>query len=82
MPAANRYGTDPPSAGDLLLYRNGAYGHISIATGQGWQAWTNDYGGYGTVNLADGRSMAGWCGADAGVRVGRVVDADRAASDP
>lgn len=66
IPGAHRFGIDPPYAGDLILYRNGGYGHIVVATGDGWNVYTNDYGGRGTVCVADARDLVAWCGASSG----------------
>jgi hypothetical protein len=63
IPAKYRHGHEKPSAGDLLLCINSRYGHIAVCTGDGWDCYTNDYGGYGRVNLADARDLPGWCGA-------------------
>lgn len=63
IPAANRYGQAQPRRGDLVLYKNSGAGHIVVATGNGWQAYTNDYGGKGRVTLADARDLARWCNA-------------------
>ena len=63
VPAAYRYAHQPPDYGDLILIRNGGYGHIAICTGTGWQGWSNDYGGRGTVSLVkDVRRLVAWCG--------------------
>jgi hypothetical protein len=61
VPAAFRHGRETPRRGDLILYRNGGYGHIVTATGNGWECYTNDYGGRGRVTLADARNLASWC---------------------
>lgn len=66
IPGGHRFGTDPPFPGDLILYRNSSYGHIVVATGDGWNVYTNDYGGRGTVCVADARDLVGWCGATTG----------------
>lgn len=63
VPGGHRFGTDPPYPGDLILYRNGGFGHIVVATGDGWNVYTNDYGGRGTVCVADARDLVSWCGA-------------------
>jgi hypothetical protein len=64
IPSSFRHAHEPPRAGDLVLMVNGTYGHIVIATGKGWQAYTNDYGGRGRVTLvADLRDLVPWCGA-------------------
>jgi hypothetical protein len=63
IPSAHRYGHEAPARGDLVLYRNGGHGHIVVATGNGWQAYTNDYGGRGRVTITDARDLVAWCGA-------------------
>lgn len=66
IPGGHRFGTEPPSRGDLALYRNSSYGHITVFTGRGWECYSNDYGGRGTVALCDARDLVSWCGAYAG----------------
>lgn len=66
IPGAHRFGIEPPSRGDLGLYRNGSWGHIVTFLGNGWDCYTNDYGGRGSVCVADGRALVDWCGADSG----------------
>lgn len=63
IPTNRRYGRQAPARGDLVMYRNGRHGHIVVCTGNGWQCYTNDYGGKGRVTLADARDLAPWCGA-------------------
>lgn len=64
IPSSFRHGHETPRKGDLILYLNGRHGHIVVATGNRWQAYTNDYGGRGRVTLvADARDLAPWCGA-------------------
>lgn len=64
VPTSFRHSHEAPARGDLVLYLNGGYGHIVTCTGNGWDAWTNDYTGKGKVGIADVRDMASWCGAD------------------
>lgn len=66
IPSAHRFGIEPPSRGDIALYRNGSYGHIVTCTGNGWDCYSNDYGGRGSVCLCDARDLVSWCGADSG----------------
>lgn len=66
IPGAHRFGIEAPSRGDLGLYRNGSWGHIVTFTGNGWDCYTNDYGGRGRVCIADGRALVDWCGAESG----------------
>lgn len=61
IPSAFRHGHDTPSRGDLVLYLNGGAGHIVVATGNGWECYTNDYGGRGKVTKADARNLVSWC---------------------
>lgn len=63
IPAAHRYGHEQPRRGSLVLYVNGSYGHIVVATGDGWNVYTNDYGGRGRVTITDARNLISWCGA-------------------
>ena len=63
IPTGRRYGRETPSKGDLVMYKNSTYGHIVVATGKGWECYTNDYGGRGKVVKADARNLASWCGA-------------------
>lgn len=63
IPAAFRHGHEQPRAGDLVLYLNSTYGHIVVATGNGWEVYTNDYGGRGKVTRTDARNLVSWCGA-------------------
>lgn len=66
IPSTFRHGHEAPSAGDVVVYANGGYGHIATCRGGGWSAWTNDYGGKGKVSVcSDLRDMVAWCGADA-----------------
>jgi hypothetical protein len=61
IPSSFRHDHDTPARGDLVLYRNGGAGHIVVATGRGWECYTNDYGGRGRVTLADARNLVSWC---------------------
>lgn len=61
IPASFRHGHEMPSKGDLVLYLNGGYGHIVVATGNGWEVYTNDYGGRGKVTKTDARNLVSWC---------------------
>ena len=64
IPSDQRHGNSkPPSKGDLVMYENGGYGHIVVATGNGWDVWTNDYTGRGKMGIAGARKLAPWCGA-------------------
>lgn len=63
IPAAFRHGHELPRTGDLVLYRNATHGHIVVATGNGWECYTNDYGGRGRVTRTDARNLVSWCGA-------------------
>lgn len=63
VPSSFRHGHETPSKGDLVLYKNGGYGHIVVATGNGWECYTNDYGGRGKVTKTDARNLVSWCGA-------------------
>lgn len=63
IPSGFRHGHEPPSRGDLVLYKNATYGHIVVATGNGWEVYTNDYGGRGKVTKTDARNLVSWCSA-------------------
>lgn len=63
IPSSFRHGHETPSKGDLVLYLNGGYGHIVVCTGNGWECYTNDYGGRGKVTKTDARNLVSWCGA-------------------
>jgi hypothetical protein len=63
IPSGFRHGHETPRAGDLVLYRNATHGHIVVATGNGWECYTNDYGGRGKVTKTDARNLVSWCGA-------------------
>jgi hypothetical protein len=63
IPSSFRHGHETPRKGDLVLYKNGGYGHIVVCTGNGWECYTNDYGGRGKVTKTDARNLVSWCGA-------------------
>lgn len=63
IPTVFRHGHEMPSKGDLMMIMNGGFGHIAVFTGNGWQAWSNDFGGRGKIVLvADARVLVPWCG--------------------
>jgi hypothetical protein len=61
VPASFKHGHETPSKGDLVIYLNGGYGHIVTCTGNGWECYTNDYGGRGKVTKTDARNLVSWC---------------------
>lgn len=63
IPSSFRHGQETPRKGDLVLYKNSTYGHIVVCTGNGWECYTNDYGGRGKVTKTDARNLVSWCGA-------------------
>ena len=63
IPAAFRHGHELPSRGDLGLLLNGRAGHIVTFNGDGWDCYTNDYGGQGKVRVTDFRNLPSWCDA-------------------